>query len=97
MLSGHAVGEVAAFGEAHAHDRVAGLEQGEEHRLVGLRAGVGLDVGEAGVEQLLHPVDRQLLGHVDELAAAVVALAGVALGVLVGELAALGGHTAVEA
>ena len=88
----HAVGEVAAFGQAHAHDRVAGLEQGEEHRLVGLRAGVRLDVGEAGVEQLLHPVDRQLLGHVDELAAAVVALARVALGVLVGELAALGGH-----
>ena len=88
----HAVGEVAAFGQAHAHDRVAGLEQGEEHRLVGLRAGVRLDVGEAGVEQLLDPVDGQLLGHVDELAAAVVALARVALGVLVGELAALGRH-----
>ena len=34
----HAVGEVAAFGQAHAHDGAAGLQQAEEHRLVGLRA-----------------------------------------------------------
>ena len=83
----HAVGQVAAFGQAHAHDRVARLQQGEEHRLVGLRARVGLHVGVLGAEQLLHAVDRQLLDDVDVLAAAVVALAGVALGVLVGELA----------
>ena len=88
----HAVGQVAAFGQAHAHDGVAGLQQREEHALVGLRAGVGLHVGELGAEQLLDAVDGQLLGHVDVLAAAVVALAGVALGVLVGQLAALGLH-----
>ena len=51
-----------------------------------------LHVGELGAEQLLDAVDRQLLDHVDVLAAAVVALAGVALGVLVGQLAALGRH-----
>jgi hypothetical protein len=34
----HAVGQVAAFGEAHAHDGVAGLQQAEEHALVGLGA-----------------------------------------------------------
>ena len=45
-----------------------------------------------GAEQLLDAIDRQLLGDVDELAAAVVALAGIALGVLVGELRALRGH-----
>ena len=83
----HAVGQVAAFGQAHAHDGVAGLEQAEEHGLVGLRAGVRLHVGVAGAEQLLDAVDGQLLDDVDELAAAVVALAGIALGVLVGELA----------
>jgi hypothetical protein len=37
----------------------------------------------------LHALDRQRLGDVDELAAAVVALARVAFGVLVGEHAAL--------
>ena len=45
----------------------------------------GLDVGVLGAEQLLGAVDRQLLGDVDLLAAAVVAAAGVALGVLVGQ------------
>ena len=38
---------------------------------------------------LLGAVDRQLLGHVDVLAAAVVALARIALGVLVGQHRAL--------
>ena len=63
-----------------------GLSKAEEHGLVGLRAGVGLHVGVLGAEQLLDAVDRELLDDVDVLAAAVVALAGVALGVLVGEL-----------
>src|SRR5690606_27544780 len=62
------------------------------HGLVGLRAGMGLDVGVVGAEELPGAVDGQLLRHVDVLAAAVVALAGVPLGVLVGELAALGLH-----
>jgi hypothetical protein len=91
------VGEVAAFGQAHAHDGVAGLQEGQEHGLVGLRAGVRLHVGGFGAEQLLDAVDGQLLGDVDVLAAAVVALAGVALGVLVGQLRALGGHDGGEA
>ena len=86
------MGEVAAFGEAHAHDGVAGLQEGHEHRLVGLRAGVGLHVGGLGAEQRLDAVDRQLLDDVDVFAAAVVALAGIALGVLVGELRALRLH-----
>ncbi len=88
----HAVRQVAAFGQAHAHDGVAGLQQAEEHRLVGLRAGIRLHVGVRGAEQRLQPVDGQLFDHVDELAATVVALAGVALGVLVGQLRALRGH-----
>ena len=62
-----------------------GLDQGVHHRGVGLRAGVRLDVGELGAEQGLDPVDRELLDHVNVLAAAVVALARVALGVLVGQ------------
>ena len=50
---------------------------------------MGLHIGEAAAEQLGHPLDRQLLGDVDVLAAAVVALAGQPLGVLVGEHRAL--------
>ncbi len=69
-----------------------GLEQREHRRGVGLGAGVRLHVGELGAEQGLDPVDGQLLDHVDVLAAAVIALARVALGVLVGQHRALRLH-----
>ena len=88
----HAVGQVAAFGQAHAHDGVAGLQEGQEHGFVGRGAAVRLHVGGIGAEDLLDAVDRELLGDVHVLAAAVVALAGVAFGVLVGQLRALRRH-----
>ena len=84
-----AVGEVPAVGEVEAHHRVAGLQHAQVHRHVRLRAGVGLDVDVLRAEELLGAVDGQVFGDVHELAAAVVALAGVALGVLVGQERAL--------
>jgi hypothetical protein len=51
---------------------------------------VGLDVGVLGAEQGLAALDGEVLGDVHLLAAAVVAPAGIALGVLVGHHAALG-------
>ena len=84
------MGEMAAGGERHAEHAVAGLQQREEGREVGRGAAVRLDIGEATAEQLLRALDRQLLGDVDVLAAAVVAPAGIALGVLVGQHRALG-------
>src|SRR4029453_4847904 len=42
-----------------------------------------LHVGRGGPEELFRPRDRQRLGDIDELAAAVVALSRIALGVLV--------------
>jgi hypothetical protein len=56
-----------------------------EHRHVGLRAGVRLHVGVVGPEELRRPVAGQILGHVDHLAAAVVAPSRVSLGVLAGQ------------
>ncbi len=59
------------------------------HRHVGshvrLASGMGLDVGMIRAKQGLRPIDRQLLGDVDELAATVVALSRISFGVLVGE------------
>ena len=81
--------QVAAFGQAHAHDGIAWLEEGHEHRLVRLGAGIRLDVGSLGAEQFLDAIDRQLLGHIDMFATAVVALAGIALCILVGKLRTL--------
>ncbi|MNN47594.1 hypothetical protein D3C81_1620220 [compost metagenome] len=86
------MGQVAAVGQAHAEDGVAGIQQGEVDRRVGRGAGVRLDVGVVGAEQLFGAVDGDLLDLVDVLAAAVVALARIALGVLVGQPAALGLH-----
>ena len=71
--------------EAEPHEGVAGLHQRHEGCLVGGAARVRLHVGEAALEELLGALDRQRLGLVDELAAAVVAVAGIALRVLVGE------------
>ena len=86
------MGQVAAGVEGHAEDGVAGLKQRGEHALVGLAAGVRLDVGEAAAEELLGAVAGEVLGDVDELAAAVVAPARIALGVLVGHHPALRLH-----
>ena len=88
----HAVGQVAAVGQGEAQDLVARGDHGGERGGVGLRAGVRLDVGVLGAEQGLDAVDGELLGDVDVFAAAVVAAARVALGVLVGQDRALGLH-----
>ena len=84
-----AMGQVAAGGEAHAEDRVARFQQGKEYRLVRLRAGMRLHIGERAGEQPLRPVDRELLGDIDVDAAAIVAPARVALGIFVGQDGAL--------
>src|SRR6476661_1897532 len=87
-----AVGEVAAHGQRHGEDRVAGLHERAVDRLVGTRAGVRLDVGVVGVEEGLAPLDGEVLGLVDLRAAAVVTAPRVALGVLVGQRRAEGGE-----
>ena len=84
-----AVGQVAAGGEAQAHDRVAGLEQRHHHRAVGLRARMRLDVGEAAAEQLLRALDRERLDGVRRRAALIVAAARIAFRIFVGEDRAL--------
>ena len=90
LVDGRAVGQVTAGGERQAEDGVARLGERVEHALVGLRARVRLHVGEAAAEQLLGAIDGEFFGDVDVLAAAVVALARIAFGVLVGEHAAGG-------
>ncbi len=88
LIDGRAVRKMAAGGQAQAEDGVAGLGERHEHALVRLAARVRLHVGELAAEQPLGAVDRELLGDVDVLAAAVVALARIAFGVLVGQHAA---------
>ena len=48
-----------------------------------------LHIGEAAAEQFCHPLDRQPLGHIDELAAAVIAPPRQPFGIFVGQHGAL--------
>jgi hypothetical protein len=84
--------QMPAVRERHAEDRIAGLQHGEVHGLVRLRARMRLHVRVFRLEQLLHAIERERLGNVDEFAAAVIALAGIAFGVLVRQLRALCFH-----
>lgn len=89
-VQAHAVRQVPAFGEREPQDHVARLQHREVRGEVRLRARVRLHVHghlDPGgfAEELLRTRDRELFDDVNVLAAAVVAAAGVALGVLVGE------------
>ena len=96
VFTGHihrrTMGQVTALRKIHAHDGIAQLQQGKIHSKVGLCAGMGLDVGVLCPEQLAGALDGNILHLVHIDAAAVVALAGQTLGVLVGQHAAHGCH-----
>ncbi len=84
-VDGGTVGQVSAVGKAHAHHGVTGLEQGDIHSRIGLRAGVGLNVGVLCAEQLASALNGDVLNHIHALATAVVTFGRVSLGVLVGQ------------
>ena len=83
------VGQVTAMRQTHAKHGVARLQQRQKHSAIGLRTGVRLDVGVVGTKHLTGTINRQLLNHINVLAAAVIALAGVPFGILVGQHRAL--------
>ena len=84
------VGQVAAVVETHGQHRVARLAQRRVDGLIRAAAGVGLHVGGFRAEELLYPFDGDGLHLVDVGAAVVVALAGIALGIFVGQHGTLG-------
>ncbi len=86
------MGEVAALVEAHGEDRLPRLDEGPVGGQVGTRPRVRLHVDVLGTEQRCQPHSGQFLDPVDDLVAAVVAAAGIALGVLVGQDRAGGGQ-----
>ena len=85
MLTGRPVRQMAAVIELQPHRRVARRKQGKIGRDIRLCAGVRLHIRVVRAEQRLGPLDRELLHDINELAAAVVALARVTLGVLIGQ------------
>ena len=83
---------MAALGQVHAQHGVAQLQQGKVGGEIGLGAGMGLHVGVFCPEEPAGALDGDGFNLVDELTAAVVALAGQTLGVFVGQHAAHGSH-----
>ena len=79
------MGQVSAMGQIHAQHRIAGVEHGKIDGGIGLCAAVGLHVGVLGSKEQLGAVTGQVLRHVHILAAAVIALGGIALRVFVGQ------------
>jgi hypothetical protein len=83
---------VTALRKIHTHNGIAQLQQGKIHGKVCLCAGMGLDVGVLCPKQLAGAPDGNVLYLVHIDAAAVVALAGQTLGVLIGQDAAHSRH-----
>ena len=76
--------------QIHAQNGVAGLQHRGVRGFICLRAGVGLNVNKFSPKQRLRALARQVFHYVRELAPAVIALARVAFGILVGKHAAGG-------
>lgn len=83
-----AVREVAAVGKVHAQHSVAHVQKRKIYGQVGLRARMGLHIGMLRAEQAAGALARDVLYFVHPGAAAVIAAAGVALGILVRQHAA---------
>src|SRR5664280_2034551 len=77
--------EMATMGEVQSENGVPRLNDRGVSGHIGGRTGVRLHVGVLGAKELLGAVACQVLDYVGEFASAVVAFAGIAFGVLVGE------------
>ncbi|MPM56895.1 hypothetical protein SDC9_103712 [bioreactor metagenome] len=91
-VHGTAVAQMSAVGQIHTHHGITGLYQRKKRGQVRIGAGVRLDVGMIAAKQLAGPLAGDLLGHVHSVASAVIPVAGIALGVLVGQAGAHGQH-----
>ncbi len=90
LVRPRAMGEVAAGLEAHAEYRVTGLDEAHEDGLVGLAAGMRLDIGVGGTVKRPGALHGQFLDHIDMFAAAIIAPSGIPLSIFVCQHGALG-------
>ena len=81
--------------EVQTEEFVAGVQYGHKYGHVGLGSRVGLYVGPFGIENLFQPVDGKLFRLVYHLATAIVAFAGIAFGIFVGQTGTHGFHNLV--
>ena len=83
---------MAALGKIHTHYGIAGIKKSKVYSYIRLSTRMRLNICEFGTEKLLSSVARDVFHYINILAAAVVTLAGIALGVLVCKNAAHSRH-----
>ena len=81
----HAVSQVTAVCEVHGEEGVAWFQHGEVDGHVGLRTGVGLDVGVFGSEEAAGAIAGEVFDDVNVFASAIVTATGESFGVFVRE------------
>ena len=81
----HAVGQVTAVGQIESQNGVANIQRSQVNGLVSLGTRVGLHVGVFGTEEFFGAVARDVFDHVDVLTTTVIATAGIAFCVFVGQ------------
>ena len=77
--------EVTTRREVETHKLVAGLEHSHENSHIGLCSRVRLYISPLSAKNLLEALDSDGFCLIDYLAAAIVAVTGIALGILVGK------------
>ena len=85
-------GYQAAVCQRHTQNGVARFQNRSVHGLVGLGAGVRLDIDIFCAKQLFSAINRQLFNNINVFAATVVAFARIAFSIFVGQLRTLGFH-----
>ena len=84
-IDGRTVTQVTAMTQVETHERVAGFEASHENGHVRLRTRVRLYVHVLRVVQLFQTLPRDILRDIHHFAAAVIAMTGITLCVLVGQ------------
>ena len=72
-----------ARGQIKPHEAITRLQQCQEHRLIGLRAGMRLHIGKSAIKQLAGAFNGEPFGNIHRLAAAIIAPARITLGVFI--------------
>ncbi len=81
--------QVAAFGEAHGENGVAGVEHGKVNGHIGTASAVRLHIHMLCTEELFGAIDGEALGFIDPFAAVVPALGRIAFSIFVGQARSL--------
>jgi hypothetical protein len=78
------VAEVSTVVKLERKHGVTRLQQGQVDRFIGLCAGMGLDVGMVSAKDLLGAANGKSFDNVHIVAAAIITLAGITLGIFIG-------------